>query len=194
MDRENEGNAGGDGSSRNATCWLDRMWFHEAHQALLADFDVEPEQKKQFVEFLFDAGFYDRGSLTQAGGLQRFYDCLHPRRAAKFRLTEVIALARQFDRRALLSFALGQVGGPQVSEHAEIQRLTDQVAALAAEVAALRESRLHRDIDRRMHPAVHAAPEQRPNFSLPDPPPIPDLPEVTFPWSPAPLNAADLAV
>jgi hypothetical protein len=189
MDRENGGNAGGDGSSRNPH-WLDRKWFHEAHQALLADFDVEIEEKKLFVEFLFDAGFYNRASLTQAGGLQRFYDCLHPARAAKFRLTEVIALARQFDRRALLSFALAQVGGPQVSEHDEIQRLTDQVAALATEVAALRDRRLHRDIDRRMHPAVHAAPDQRPNFSLA--PTAPEAPEERE--RPRPLNADDLAV
>lgn len=170
MDRGKDGNAGGAAQTRTETWrdWLGRDWFHAAHQALLADFDVEPAEKKLFVDFLFDAGFYDRATLTPAGGMQRFRDCLHPARTAKFRLTEVLALARQFDRREFLSFALAQVGGPQVGDHIEIQRLAEQVAALTAEVAALRDSRRHRDIDHRMHPAVHDAGPGRPLFSLPE--------------------------
>lgn len=93
------------------TGWLpDAEWFDRCHKALVADFGDNPDTKPDMVQFMFDAGFYDPKTLTPAAGLQRFNDCLNPNRAHRFKIVEVLALARRFRRVAFVSLIMREMG------------------------------------------------------------------------------------
>lgn len=160
MERNDTGNTshGAASSKRAAPAWLTADWFNRAHKALMADFGDDPELKRQMVQFLFDAGFYDASRLSFRAGLQRFTDCLHPAKPEKFRITEIWALSIQFRRFATISAMAEDLGG----RPAQIVEMVTQVLAAQQEMLE-KLSRIMASTgyaplaDARMHPHLREA-------------------------------------
>lgn len=66
-----------------------------------ATFDVDAHLRKQMIEFLFEAGFWNRERLTWHAAQARFDACLNPGKKEFFKLSELWALMKRFDRHEL---------------------------------------------------------------------------------------------
>lgn len=94
----------------NEKDWVDPTWVQRALNALKEDFDVHPDLKAQMVQFLFDSGLWDAKRLTWEAGISRFNGCLNPGRPEHFKLIEVLAMARRFERFAMFRMQADDYG------------------------------------------------------------------------------------
>lgn len=81
--------------------WLDQSWQERGLQALRDTLDVDPRQRRQMIQFLFDEGFWDEKTLTWPAAVARWNDCLNPTKPSFFKLGELWALMARFDRHHL---------------------------------------------------------------------------------------------
>lgn len=79
--------------------WTDEVWLRTALDAMRTTFGNDPHQKKEMIDFLLDEGFWDKESLKSwEAATARFNDCLNPNKAQFFKVSEVWALMKRFDR------------------------------------------------------------------------------------------------
>lgn len=76
----------------------DTAWQQRGLEALREMFSVSGQQRREMIEFLFDAGFWDRKKLSWSAAEARWNDCKNPDKPAFWKLTELWALMRQFGR------------------------------------------------------------------------------------------------
>jgi hypothetical protein len=83
----------------DGTSWLTEQWFQRMLNALKETLDVSEELKSEMIEFLFEAGFWDRAKLTFPAAVARFNACLNPgKRGEFFKAAEILALMKRFGR------------------------------------------------------------------------------------------------
>lgn len=93
-----------------STPWMDADWAERGLAALRATFDVDGQTKREMIQFLFDEGFWDAERLSWDASVSRFNDCLNPGKPAFFKLGEIWALMRRFDRQALFEAMAADLG------------------------------------------------------------------------------------
>lgn len=90
--------------------WLTPAWFARYMDALAETVGGPDERKVEMIQFLFDAGFWDATKLSFPAAVSRFNACLNPGRAEFFKLGEVFALMRRFDRHELFHAIAADLG------------------------------------------------------------------------------------
>lgn len=118
--------------------WLDDQWFTAAGDALREMMEISPQQKRDMIQFLLDEGFWDAERLTWEAAVTRFNACLNPnKRDASFKVTELWALAKRFDRHHLFVAIVQDLGYEVRVKPTESRRqeLLERIA-LAAEQCA----------------------------------------------------------
>lgn len=78
--------------------WITPDWMQLGVDAMRETLDGDPRLKRQMVQFLLDESFWDTDKLGWDGALARFNACLNPARSEFFKLSEVWALMKRFDR------------------------------------------------------------------------------------------------
>ncbi|MGH8028032.1 MAG: hypothetical protein ACREO0_15035, partial [Pseudoxanthomonas sp.] len=82
--------------------YIDETWLQDALGALHATFkDVDDKMKTQMVQFLLDEGFWDAEKLDFPSAIARFNACCNPNKAEFFKMGEIWALMRRFNRHQL---------------------------------------------------------------------------------------------
>lgn len=160
-----------------STDWLTPAWLQRGLDALKQTLEVNPELKRQMVEWLLEVGLWDRESLTYDAAVARFNGNLNPGKSHHFRPSEVWALMKQFRRYEFL-FAMCEDLGfepprqkPTEERHqALLERIAAATEVCAATVSAARAELALLDSAPaiRVHPAITA---RIGSFSLPEPEP-----------------------
>lgn len=79
--------------------WTDEAWLRMALDAMRTTFGNDPHLKRDMIQFLLDEGFWDKDTLKSwEAATARFNDCLNPNKAQFFKVSEVWALMKRFDR------------------------------------------------------------------------------------------------
>jgi len=124
--------------------WIDAGWAQRGLDALRSTLDVDGTTKKAMIEFLFHEGFWDQDKLTWDAAISRFNDCLNPGKPAFFKLGEVWALMKRFERHELFH-ALAQDLGFEVRRipteerrQALLQRVATAIEGFEEELAGAR--------------------------------------------------------
>lgn len=81
--------------------WLTGEWQQGHLTALREALDVNPDLKRQMVQFLFDTGLWNAAELTWDNAIARFNANLNPGRGTAFKLVEILVLCKRFERHAL---------------------------------------------------------------------------------------------
>lgn len=81
--------------------WTDPAWSQRALEALREMFAIDNHQRKVWIEFLFDEGFWDRDRLSWDAAIARWNDNLNPGKPAFWKPSELWALASRFGRHHL---------------------------------------------------------------------------------------------
>lgn len=81
--------------------WLDGGWFKSGHAALRETLHVDADTRKAMIEFLYEAGLWDKERLSWPAAEARWNGCLNPAKPEYFKLAEVWALMREFGRHQL---------------------------------------------------------------------------------------------
>lgn len=91
--------------------WLDDQWFTGAGEALREMMEISPQAKRDMIQFLLDEGFWDAERLSWEAAVTRFNACLNPnKRDATFKVSELWALAKRFDRHQLFVAIMHDLG------------------------------------------------------------------------------------
>lgn len=90
--------------------WIDAQWTQRGLDALRSTLDVDGTTKKAMIEFLFQEGFWDQDKLTWDAAVSKFNDSLNPGKPAFFKLGEVWALMKRFDRHELFHVLAQDLG------------------------------------------------------------------------------------
>lgn len=115
----------------NQSRWLDPSWQQRGVDALRADFDVSAQLKREMIEFLFETGLYKTDSLKFDAAVTRFNGCLNPGSQYMFKLSEVRALSRHFERFESLKLWADDTGHQplcRVPTEARIAALLERIA------------------------------------------------------------------
>lgn len=164
--------------------WRDPEWLQRSLDALRATLDVEPSLKQEMIQFLFDEGFWNAGSLSPAAATVRFNACLNPGKPEFFKLSELWALMKRFQRYELLLAMCEDMGFERprliptamrrqvLMERLAIgqERLANELASIRAELERLDdvddtqpELTIREDARVRIHPAMR---ERGAKFSM----------------------------
>jgi hypothetical protein len=81
--------------------WLTAEWTQGHLTAMREALDVNPDLKRQMVQFLFDTGLWNAAELTWDNAIARFNANLNPGRGTAFKLVEILVLCKRFERHAL---------------------------------------------------------------------------------------------
>lgn len=142
--------------------WLTAEWMQSALNALHETLDVNPALKRQMIEFLIESGLWSDESKWDSA-LNRFNACLNPARPQVFKLGEIWALMRRFDRHDLfhsMARDLGYEVRKVASEQRHQEALERLAAAIEASTAAVAEARAElarleaTGAEMRVHPTV----------------------------------------
>lgn len=130
--------------------WTDETWLRTAFGALKDTLEVDQETKRQMIQFLLDEGFWDikPGPRGEAGvwdsAVARFNSCLNPHKPEFFKIGEVWALMKRFNRHQLF-LALADDLGYRVTQvpteerrQATLQRLAEALERNERELASAR--------------------------------------------------------
>lgn len=90
--------------------WVSPEWAQRGFNALQETFDVHPELKRDMIQFLYDSGFWDEKELAWTSALTRFNACLNPKRPEAFKLAELWALMKRFERFRLFEAMAADLG------------------------------------------------------------------------------------
>lgn len=80
--------------------YIDETWARNAFQALRRALDVDDHVRKEMIEFLMEEGFW-ASNMEWASALAKWNSCLNPTKAEFFKVGELWALARRFERHEL---------------------------------------------------------------------------------------------
>lgn len=147
--------------------WFSPHWMQhglDALKALLGD----QAQQREFVQLMFDLGFWHADKLTWDGACIRMRDCANPGKSAHFRLSELWAMMRASGRHHLF-LAMADDLGYEVRLRSTDERRTyamerlaaaleenNHLAQLAKGLLAGVDMDLARDAKPpRLHPAIH---------------------------------------
>jgi hypothetical protein len=78
--------------------WLDSEWQRRGLEALRDTLDVDSRTRRDMIQFLFDEGFWDAEKLSWDAAVARWNDCLNPGKSAFFKIGELWALMKRFER------------------------------------------------------------------------------------------------
>ena len=155
------------------TEWLTAAWMQRALDALRDTLHVEPDLRKQFIEFLFDTGSWDRSKVTWENAVTRYNACLNPGSQSYFKLSELWILMKRFGRHQLF-LAMAEDLGYEVRIKPTDERQQELLARLASalEAATAASNMTIEDLRRlapdaralRIHPAIA---EGSTSFDLP---------------------------
>ena len=116
--------------------WIDDQWFDSARAAMAEMFAVDPSTKSQMIQFLLDEGFWDSERLSWDAAVTRFNACLNPnKRDAHFKISEVWAIAKRFERPHLFIAIVQDLGYDviQIPTEARRQQLLERIARASEE-------------------------------------------------------------
>ncbi|MDN5924171.1 MAG: hypothetical protein L0H70_04140 [Xanthomonadales bacterium] len=118
--------------------WLDVGWTQRGLDALRDTLDVDAATKRDMIQFLFDEGFWDGERLTWPAAVARFNACNNPSKSEFWKLSELWALARRFERHALLHAMAEDMGFElrRVPTQERLQGLLERLVQTQTEVAA----------------------------------------------------------
>lgn len=151
----------------------DASWQARGLQALRETLDVDARTRRAMIEYLFEAGFWDAQRLSWDAAIARWNDCLNPSKTAFFKLGELWALMRRFDRHHLLLALADELGyelrrKPTEERRQELlERMAETLARTERELADARAAlaRLDSAKGAAPMPALAAA---APHFALDD--------------------------
>jgi hypothetical protein len=144
--------------------WLDDQWFTGAGEALREMMEISPGQKRDMIQFLLDEGFWDAERLSWEAAVTRFNACLNPnKRDASFKVSELWALAKRFDRHQLFVAIVQDLGYEVRVKPTEERRqeLLERIAVATEQCAAVlagAKAELGRIDQAPAAPRVHSAP------------------------------------
>lgn len=154
---------------------VDEVWMQRGLDALEDVFRVDDATKRDMIEYLFDAGFWNRDKLKWEAAVARFNDCLNPNKTQFFKVSEVWALMKAFGRDGLLHAMVEDLGYKPLHKLATEERRQELLERIAtAEERMLFEVRAAKHelaeletapVRVRVHPAIH---EGRGGFSVAD--------------------------
>ena len=153
--------------------FIDETWLRKAHQALKATFEVDSNTRRDMIQFLFDEGFWDPGTLNWDSAVARFNDCNNPTKTQFWKVGEVWALMMRFERYELFqamadSFGFEVRAIPTESRRiALLERLVANQERFDATQQELR-SDLERLCSAPLEPRLPSLPGRRPQFSKMD--------------------------
>lgn len=78
--------------------WLDAEWQRQGLAALRETLNVDPRLRREMIQFLFDEGFWDASKLSWDAAVARWNDCLNPGKNSFFKIGELWALMKRFER------------------------------------------------------------------------------------------------
>ncbi len=96
--------------NENEKEWITPEWQQRGFRALQDMLDVSQDLKRDMVQFLLDSGLWDHARLSWESALARWHACLNPGRPETFKLVELWALAKRFDRPQLLEALAADLG------------------------------------------------------------------------------------
>lgn len=114
--------------------WLSPEWKQRAVVALKETLDPNPDVKGQMVEFLIEVGFWADLRNNPDAAVSRFNANLNPDRKEFFKLSEIWALMKRFDRHQLF-FAMADDLGFEVRRKPTEERRQELLKRLADELA-----------------------------------------------------------
>lgn len=152
---------------------VDEQWLQAGLDALEETFRVGDADKRDMIQFLFDEGFWNKEKLTWTAAVARFNDCLNPNKNQFFKLSELWALMKSFERPQLLQAMASDLGYQplrQVPSDERRQALLERIARAEEQLLDLIASSKRElaeldapDAKVRIHPAIH---ERRGAFSV----------------------------
>lgn len=101
--------------------FLDDDFFDAMGEALQETLRVDKHLKREMIQFLMDEGFWDK-DMKWASAVARFDACLNPTKAEYFKISELCALMKRFDRHHLF-LAMGKLLGYDMRRMATIERV-----------------------------------------------------------------------
>jgi hypothetical protein len=151
--------------------FIDETWLRKAHRALKETLDVDQATKRDMIQFLFDEGFWDAGTLSWESAVARFNDNNNPTKQQFWKLGEVWALMLRFQRPDLVAAMAESMGfelRPIPTEERRQALLAANIDRLDRLSEALAETRA--ELERLASPAparaIPALPGTRPAFSM----------------------------
>lgn len=155
---------------------VDELWLQAGLDALEETFRVGDDVKRDMIQFLFDEGFWNKERLTWAAAVARFNDCLNPNKAQFFKVSELWALMKAFDRHTLLQAMADDLGYQRLRQlpsaerrQALLERIARAEEQLLATIGAAKRELAELDAPSRtprIHPGIH---EHRGAFSVAEP-------------------------
>lgn len=131
--------------------WLDAEWQKRGLDALKETLDVGTSSRNEMIQFLMDEGFWDAEKLSWDGAIARWNDNLNPSKNSFFKLGELWALMKRFNRHEMF-LAMAEDLGYEVRlrpteerRQALVAQLVDALKSSEAAISAARSelSRLH---------------------------------------------------
>jgi len=113
--------------------WLDAEWQRRGLQVLRDTLDVDSRTRRDMIQFLFDEGFWDTTKLSWDAAVARWNDCLHPGKNSFFKIGELWALMKRFDRLDLWQ-AMGDDLGFEYRRRPTEERLLAQLEKLTTAI------------------------------------------------------------
>jgi hypothetical protein len=154
--------------------WIDERWLQSAFDSMRRTFyEIDPQLKREMIQFLLDEGFWDAQKLTWDAAVARFNACLNPNKADTFfKLGEIWALMKRFERFDLLIAMADDLGfdlAPRPTEARRQQLLLRIAEATEKCTAAVEGARAEldrlADVPVREGPSGIARAAGRPQFS-----------------------------
>ena len=111
--------------------WIDDAWLRSAFESLRATFGNDPHLKNAMVQFLMDEGFWSNETLKSwDAAMARFNACLNPNKSEFFKIGEVWALMKRFDRPQLFEAMAADLGYEvrRIPTEARRQELLERIA------------------------------------------------------------------
>lgn len=145
---------------------IDARWMQTGVDALHAMLKVEPQLQRQMIEFLFNEGFWDGKKLSWDAAVARWNACLNPGQNQFFKLGELWALAKRFERYQLFDALEADLGREVrvIPTEARRQALLERIAEAMEHANAVAERDYealrqldggNAEADSRIHPAMH---------------------------------------
>jgi hypothetical protein len=110
--------------------WLDDRWMQDGLDAMRDTLDVHAHLRKQMIEFLYDAGLWDKESLSFDAAVARWNANLNPGKPGFFKIAEVVALSLAFRRFAFLHW-WNEKAGLETREKPTLERQNEILGRLA---------------------------------------------------------------
>lgn len=153
--------------------WVNKEWVQRGLNALGEMLDVDGALKRDMIEFLFETGLWDSTKLTHEAAIAKWNANLNPSTNAFFKIGEVWALSKRFERFHLLH-AMAEDCGFDLRRQPTEERRQHALEQLVEELKRSNDIAQHAhtllsQLDTggaplRIHPAV----QEGGSFSLPD--------------------------